>query len=380
MGVPKDIILIRGSYTSTGGVERVALSLIDGLLKRGSKLTLLTLPNQHWPVRHPALRIIEVGISQGHRLIVAWAFNHAVNRFLTRNKADCILSLDKVTRFTHLHAGGGTHKAFLEIKAQYDNALSRLFIKLSLFHRFILYLEKKGFENRELQKVRCNSQLVMFDIQGGYDLPSDKLVLIHSGIRWAKMQDCYFERAQLGSQLSQKHDIDPRWTCILFLGSGFERKGLEIAIQGLCWIKPTFHLIVVGRGSSKKYKRLASSLGVAQRIHFFGPQPDGWRYAAMCKALVLPSHYDPFGGAAAEGNAMGLPVLVSDRTGYADLIQEGKNGVVLQMPATAQRIQQAFIALQRLIENPVWEPDRIREHARQVDDDVILEQLLENFF
>ena len=76
---------------------------------------------------------------------------------------------------------------------------------------------------------------------------------------------------------------------------------------------------------------------------------------------------------------MGLPVLVSDKTGYSDWVENGVNGIVLQTPMTPARTATAFEALQALIENPRWTPDQLREHARQVDDDVILEHLMNRF-
>ena len=85
-----------------------------------------------------------------------------------------------------------------------------------------------------------------------------------------------------------------------------------------------YHLIVVGKGVSRPYLKLALSLGIKERVHFLGPQPAGWRYATLCKVLILFSQYDPFGGAAAEGHAMGAPVLVSDKTGYSDMVLHGQ--------------------------------------------------------
>jgi UDP-glucose:(heptosyl)LPS alpha-1,3-glucosyltransferase len=375
----KHIVLIRSTYSPSGGVERVTLSLIYGLLAKGLDVTLLTLPRQQWPVVDPRLQIVPLGINRGHRFFQAWAFNHAVNRYLQRNWAGCVLSLDKVTTFTHLHAGGGTHQSFLRIKDQYANRWARIARTFSLFHRYILYLERKGFENPRLQKVRCNSQLVKADIQRDYGVPEEKLVMIHSGIQWQAIGDEYKRRAEIAQELCRQHGLDPRWNMLLFLGSGFSRKGLDIAIRGLAVMSSGYHLVVVGKGAANPYRRLAASLGLGGRIHFLGPQTRGWRYASLCKALVLPSQYDPFGGASAEGHAMGVPVLVSDRTGYAVRVIHGENGVVLKTPMSAERIERAFSELARMIAFPQWTPDQLRNHARQVDDDVILEQLLDKF-
>ena len=110
-----------------------------------------------------------------------------------------------------------------------------------------------------------------------------------------------------------------------------------------------------------------------------GPQPSGWRFAAAARAMVLPSQYDPFGGAAAEGHAMGIPALVSDKTGYVDGVIHGQNGIILKTPMTDSAVRQAFTKLHALIENPQWTAEQLREHARQIDDDVVMEKLMEEF-
>ncbi len=379
MAYPKKIVVIRSTYRQFGGVERVALSLINGLLKNGVEVTLLTVPHQHWPVSDPKLKIVSVGVSRGHRFVQAWLFNRGVNRYLSCHNSPCVLSLDKVTRYTHLHAGGGTHRSFLNIKARYQSQLSRILDKLSLFHNFILYVEKKGFENPGLVKVRCNSRMVMDVIRQDYHVAPEKLVLVHSGIRWQDMEESFLKRETIGNGLRRDNHIDPQWKCLLFLGSGFLNKGLDIAIRGLSTMSADYHLIVVGKGNTGRFLRQAGALGLEKRVHFIGPKPDGWRYASFCSAVVLPSQYDPFGGAAAEGHAMGLPVLVSDKTGYMDWVVHGENGVIIKTPMTAGRIGEAFKVLAQLIETPRHTPQELRDHARNVDDDVILDKLFKNF-
>lgn len=373
------MVIVQSTYTPFGGVERVALSVINGLLQKGTRVVLLTLPGQKWPVASSNLTIVPMGIQRGHRLIKAWAFNRSVNRFLSTDSGSTILSFDKVTTYTHLHAGGGTHKTFLRIRSEYSNTISNFFRTISPFHRYFLFLERKGFENPKLLKVRCNSNMVREDIRREYGLSEDKMILIHSGIRWQEMADTFLQKDAVARELRVLHQLDPQWNCLLFLGSGFDRKGLDVAIKGLSKMPTQFHLLVVGSGATDGYMRLARGWRVENRVHFLGPKSDGWQYAALCSALVLPSRYDPFGGASAEGHAMGIPVLISDKTGYSDFVRHGENGVILKTPMNDAHIEIAFKELAELIENPKWTPAQIREHARQVDDDVILEKLLEDF-
>jgi len=377
--VNKKVALIRSSYSAYGGVERTALSIIKELLKTGVKVTLLTWPCQDWPISHKNLQVVPLGIHWGNRFWQAWLFNRAVNRYLSTHSFDCIFSLDRVSRFTHLHAGGGTHKAFLKIRNKNSNAIERIFRKTSPFHAYTLYLEKKGFSNPKLKKIRCNSNLVKNDIRQDYHVDQDKLQVIYSSIDWKGIGAFFNQRSIIASELCKEHNIDPEWNCLLFLGSGFSRKGLDTAIKGLHVLPESYHLLIVGNGSQRPYLRQASKLGVSRRVHFLGAQEKGWKYASICKALVLPSRYDPFGGAAAEAQAMGLPVLVSDKTGYADWVMPGNNGVILESPMTKDKIENASRELLQLIENPKMTPTQIRDHNKDLDNDIISEKLIQEF-
>ena len=110
-----------------------------------------------------------------------------------------------------------------------------------------------------------------------------------------------------------------------------------------------------------------------------GAQEKGWRYASICKALVLASLYEPFGGAAAEAQAMGLPVLISDKNGYMDWVIPKRNGLVLESPMIKDRIHNAFMELVELIEHPKMTPEQIRQHIKVLDNEVILEKLIRDF-
>jgi glycosyltransferase involved in cell wall biosynthesis len=61
--------------------------------------------------------------------------------------------------------------------------------------------------------------------------------------------------------------------------------------------------------------------------------------------VVLPSLSDGFGLAAAEAMASGVPVIVTDRTGIADLIEDGRNGyIVPARDVSALRVRLAELA------------------------------------
>ena len=376
---PKKIALVRSSYSPYGGAEGLTLDILFYLLEMDKKICLLTWPNQKWPLNHPNLQIITLGHYRGHRLWRLWSFEHFVKKYLASNFFECVFSLDLVSQYTHVHAGGGSHKTFLKVKNESSSYFERIYHKFSLFHMYTIHLQKKGFSNPIVKKIHCCSQMVADDINTDYQVSRDKIQIIYNGINWERIGVTYRQRAETGNKIFEKHKLNSEHNWLLFLGSGFTRKGLDIAIKGLYFLPESYHLMVVGSGNYRLFLKQAPKLGVGKRVHFIGPQKEGWRFAAACKALILPSRYEPFGLAAAKAHAMGLPVLVSDRTGYSELVLEGENGVILKRPMREDHIQHAFDQIQQLIKYPQMTATEIRDRVEELDNQNILRTLINEF-
>jgi UDP-glucose:(heptosyl)LPS alpha-1,3-glucosyltransferase len=106
--------------------------------------------------------------------------------------------------------------------------------------------------------------------------------------------------------------------------------------------QPDSHLVIVGRDKARtRAERLASSRGIASRVHFAGAQEDVRPWYGAADAFALASLYDPFPNAALEAMACGLPVITTPQCGTAELIEEGVNGYVigaLDVDALADRL------------------------------------------
>jgi UDP-glucose:(heptosyl)LPS alpha-1,3-glucosyltransferase len=373
------LAVVRSSYTPYGGAEIVTLDILEELLKTNVSVYLLTRPDQQWPLHHPRLRTVPLGFSYGNRLWQAWLFEHAVQKYLATHPFRRIFAIDFVSQFTHVSAAGGSHRAFLRMKNEISSPISRSYRNISLYHRYTVHLQKKGFTNPLLEKIHCVSKMVAHDIHEDYLVPYEKMQVIYNGVNWEEIGTFFKDRNAVAEEISKKHCLRPEHTYVLFLGSGFLRKGLDVAIRGIAHLPESYHLLVVGKDNPRSYIQLASRLHLRNRIHFLGPQEKGWKFASLCKAAVLPSHYEPFGVAAAEAQAMGLPALVSDKTGYAELILPGKNGIILRRPFVEDGIGGAFHQLRQLIEEPRMSPSEIRALTQQLDSRTILTKMIDQF-
>jgi UDP-glucose:(heptosyl)LPS alpha-1,3-glucosyltransferase len=146
---------------------------------------------------------------------------------------------------------------------------------------------------------------------------------------------------------------------VLFVGSGFERKGLGPLIEGLARLGDRrAGLVVAGKGDAAPYQLRAAALGLGSRIRWLGPRTDIERLYAMADAVALPARYEPFGNVHLEALASGLPVLTSTRAGGAEIVDHGQNGWVVGEPDAAGVVE-GLEALRAL------DPARARTAARK---------------
>jgi len=113
-----------------------------------------------------------------------------------------------------------------------------------------------------------------------------------------------------------------------FVGSEWERKGLAELIAALA-LAPEWALVVAGGGDEQAYRELAARAGVGDSVRFLGVTSEVGRVYDMADAFVLPSSYETFSLVTFEAAASGLPVLATPVNGVRELIEDGRNGILI---------------------------------------------------
>jgi glycosyltransferase involved in cell wall biosynthesis len=143
-------------------------------------------------------------------------------------------------------------------------------------------------------------------------------------------------------------------TDIVFVGQLVHRKGLDVlidAVEPLLDEHRHLKLSVIGRGEDQRsLESLVHSRGLDGRVIFEGVVPSDRIPARIAEAdlLVLPSRWDGWGLVVNEALSVGVPVIVSDRCGAVDLIEQGVNGFVFQ----SEHRSDLRRCLQRFLDHP----------------------------
>jgi len=326
MGTPIRIALIRQRYTPFGGAERFVENALNALQKKsGVELTLIT---RTWDgADNPDVKKIICDPFYIGRLWRDWSFARCACRTVKNNDFDLVQSHERVPCGDIYRAGDGIHRQWLHQRALPNPWWKNVWSWISPYHRYLLWQERRTLTQHGLQSVIVNSKLIKDEIYKWFPQTVAQIKIIHNSVDTKyfhpKLRDKY--RTKIREQLR----IDDSIRLLLFVGSGFERKGVPLLLKVLSKLNDV-HLVVVGRDRhTKRYQHHTEQLGIDNRIHFVGPQQDPRPWYGAADIFVFPTLYDPLPNTVLEAMACGLPVVVSSSCGAIDLIENGEQGFII---------------------------------------------------
>jgi UDP-glucose:(heptosyl)LPS alpha-1,3-glucosyltransferase len=251
-------------------------------------------------------------------------------RAMRRDAWDVVQSHERTLGQDVYRAGEGCHRAYLALR---DERTGR-----PLYHRAVLALERRVFTTSP--QIVAISRAGKGEIERLYGVSPARVSVVYNGVDLARFHPG--NRDTLGPAARGEAGVPGGAWTLLFVGSGFARKGLRTAIEALAALDDRdARLVVLGRGDPSPYRALATQLGVADHVRWLGARPDTDRWYAAADALVLPARYEPFGNVHLEALASGTPVVTSTRAGGAEVIEEGVSGAV-RAPDDARGIADAL--------------------------------------
>ena len=327
------LALVRQRYNPYGGAERHIERAVTALQREGAEITLIA---RAWTGEGAAKtrRVLEVNPFYIGRWWRDAGFARAARAAWERAGFALVQSHERIPGASIYRAGDGVHRQWLANRARHASSFERLSIALNPYHRYVCAAEKAMFEHPGLRAVICNSNMVRGEILQHFSIPQQKLRVIYNGVDTERFHPR--ARAQEAAARNRGEIV------LAFVGSGFARKGLDSVLAAMACSRLRLKLLVVGDDRElPRYAALAGALKIGERVTFAGGVEDVRPHYAAADALVLPTLYDPFPNVVLEAMAMGLPVIVSDQCGAAELVKHGESGWIVPVqdaPALAETL------------------------------------------
>jgi UDP-glucose:(heptosyl)LPS alpha-1,3-glucosyltransferase len=318
------IAFVRRGYSATGGAEAYLKRLAGGLIAAGHEASLFT--TEEWPPNEWPFGAIERS-----RASSAIGFADAIRAAKLNERCDVVVSLERIWDCDVYRAGDGVHHAWLKRRAAAEGVMERLFRQLNGKHREMLRLEQSLLGDQRARRIVANSQMVKREITAEYNYPADRIDVVYNGGPIETFNGQREQREATRVRLGLK-DSD---TALLFAGSGWERKGLRYAADAVRELsRRDLKLLVAGRGNERKFR--------SPGAQFLGPVTDLPNLYAAADIFILPTLYDPFSNACLEAMASGLPVITTSANGFAEIIQDGVHGTIINVPIKTDSLAEAI--------------------------------------
>lgn len=309
------LAIVRQKYTPFGGAERFVERALVALRAQGVDVSIIA---REWQGDTQGVRINPFYLGRTWRDA---GFARAVQRLIAERRFDLVQSHERIPGCDIYRAGDGVHATWLELR-------NRPLDSLSPWHRYTVAAEAEMLGHPKLRAVICNSRMVRDDIARRFGVPDTKLQVIHNGVDLEAFHPRL--RETQGRALREKTGPDADAPVILFVGSGYRRKGLPTLLHALSRMaRRDARLWVVGRDKHESLMRsLGQTLGVDDRVMFLGAQTDVRPFYGAADVFALPTLYDPLPNAALEALACGLPLLTTTTCGAAELVTPANGAVI----------------------------------------------------
>ncbi len=321
------IAIIRKKYIFHGGSERFSHSFIEKMAEAGNEIHIYSIS---WQTDAPHPNIIFHKVPAFTSISLLRDLSFTVSTYLMlkqqRRNLDIIQTHDKTLYQDIYRAGDGCHIAWLKQRWKRIGAAKKVSIVLNPYHWFVLILERMILKGHRFRKIIAISKMVKKEIVDFYGIAPSDIEVVYNGVDIDRYHPS--NREKYRGEIRKRHGLTDMDFVVLFVGSGFERKGVRYLLKAVALIKDPVTVLVVGRGSATGIRKLASH----QRVIFCGPREDSYKYYAAAEIFVFPTLYEPFGNVHLEALASGLPVITTRNSGASELIKDGEHGFVVSAP------------------------------------------------
>jgi UDP-glucose:(heptosyl)LPS alpha-1,3-glucosyltransferase len=354
-----NIAMVVRSFSTSGGLELYTHKLVEGLLERGHKVTVVCEENRSLlesdNLSFHYFSGPEKGTLKGKRLAhyfeaASRALKQAGSFDLTHSQHLPVRGADVVTFHNH-----SVHRLY-KVGKRWENFVNKA--KLQVLPSYRL---RDEYDQVLVNGGKClvfSAKVCRDDFYENYTISANKpSVVAYPGASLAEQQERHekniFEAVQ--DMKPPIHDEPIEFDgkqpfTFLFVGRGYRKKGLDVLLSACQLLRKQgklFHLLVAGIRLRPLDKLRLKFMDLTGLVTYLGFRKDMDSVYKQGMAIVLPSRVEPFGMTALQGMAKGLTPIVSRVSGVSEIIESNINGLVLEDHLSAHELAAKMSLLMR---------------------------------
>jgi len=325
-------------YFPYGGLQRDAVRLAEAAAQAGDTPVMIV---STWEGPKPAgFQIIELasGGSSNHRK--AERFANDCQSMYQQEQLDTAICFSRVPGTPFHFCGDSCYKdRFLATK--------NLICKFLPRYKYLLENEQLLFGSLSSTHIFFLAASEIPAYQKLYSPAESKFTLLPPWIDTPPQQK--LSKQELKAQLLKQLQLPTDSILLLFVGSNFHLKGLDIIIESLAHIEnKRVSLIACGQDSPTEYLKLAEQHKVSGRVRIPGPSDNIADWMRSADLLVHPARLEAAGMVLVEALANELPVICSSNCGYSAVVENAGN-IIIRPKSSPQELSQSILkALDKL--------------------------------
>ena len=338
-------------YFPFGGIQRDLVKFAEECTRRGHDVRIYVCK-----CLEPLPEGLDVRVAP-----VSALFNHTLyDRFAgwvadqeAAEPSDLVVGMNKMRGLDVYYAGDSCY----EHKARTQRGF---LYRLSGRYRSFRNAERAVFETGSRTEILTISDIHTPHFRRYYGTAPDRFHRLPPGIERdrAAPRDAGTRRELRAAKRRELGHVDSDLV-LLFLGSGFIKKGLDRAMLAVKSLPPEVYerltLYVIGKDKAEPFRRLAARLGIHDRVVFYeNGRSDIPELLWMADGLVLPAYDEAAGMVILESMIAGLPALVTQNCGYAHYLADAGAGIVSATPFDQETFNQELQRLLTSDEREAW--------------------------
>ena len=339
-------LLCISSHNDSLNSVRPEAEIFIGLARKGIDVTVMTEGDSVYVplMKEAGVRVIDFA----PRRKISWSAIRFIRHELKTGNYDCLYAFNNKAITNANFAAYGLPVKIITYRGQTGN-MNRFDPTCYLTHL-----------NPGVSLVICVADAVRKDLQMQHPHP-ERVVTVYKGHDLSWYQDHPADLREFG--------IPKSAFVVACVANNRPRKGLPILIEASHQLasNPDLHLLLIGGGLDDPQLQQAIAVSpMRDRIHCAGYREDAPSLIASCQASILPSlKREGLPKTVIESMVYGVVPIVTDTGGSAELIENGKSGLVIR-PGNAADITEA---VEYLWQNPTERAlmgkrarDRIESH------------------